>query len=88
MTGPIIVFSLCCLTSALCAVLLFRAYAANRAARLLLWCALCFALLAVNNTLVLIDIITPPTSNLLAYRQGAALAAVIVLIYGFVWETE
>jgi hypothetical protein len=86
-TGPIIVFSLCCLTSAVCALLLFRAYARTKT-RLLFWCALCFVLLAINNTLVLVDIMTPPTTNLLGYRQTAALAALAVLIYGFMWEVE
>jgi hypothetical protein len=87
MIGPIVVFVLCCLTSALCALLLFRAYARTKT-RLLFWCGLCFVLLAVNNTLVVADILTPPITNLLPFRQLAALGAVAVLIYGFIWEVE
>jgi hypothetical protein len=87
MIGPVIVFSLCSLTSAACALLLFRAYARTKT-RLLFWCALCFVLLAINNVLVLDDILTPPLTNLIAYRQLASLGAVAVLIYGFIWEVE
>jgi hypothetical protein len=56
--------------------------------RLLFWCALCFFFLTVNNALVVIDVIPSPETNLLAYRQVAAFAAVAVLIHGFMWEIK
>jgi hypothetical protein len=87
MIAPIIVFVLCSLTSGVCALLLFRAHARTKT-RLLFWCALCFVLLAISNVLVLADILTPPITNLIAFRQLAALGAVAVLIYGFIWEVE
>jgi len=86
-TLPTLVFVLCFVTSVLCAGLLARSYARTER-RFLLWCALCFALLAVNNTLVLLDIFWPPEGNLVPYRQAAALGAVAVLIYGFMWELD
>ena len=87
MTGPTLVFLLCFVTSVACAGLLIRSYTrTNR--RFLLWCAMSFALFAVNSTLSLIDIYWPPPGNLMAYRKAAALGAVLVLIYGFMWEVE
>jgi hypothetical protein len=84
---PALVYSLCFATSAICAALLMRAYLKTRA-RLLLWSAIAFVCLAVNNFFVLGDMILFPDINLLPYRYAAALAAVCVLIYGFIWEVE
>jgi hypothetical protein len=54
-----------------------------------LWSALCFLLLAVNNLLVVVDlVILPTTIDLSPLRHLASLAAVSVLLFGFVWETE
>jgi hypothetical protein len=85
--GPTIVYSLCLVTSLVCAVLLVRAYRASRS-RLLLWSAICFVLLAANNLLVVVDVLMLPDIDLTLARQGAALAAVLVLLYGFVWEAR
>jgi len=74
-------------TSIACAFLLVRSYRQSRA-RLLLWSALCFVLLALNNLFVIIDLLVLPSINLLIFRQMAALAAVGVLLFGFVWETD
>ncbi len=81
------VFLLCLATSAACAGLLFRQYARTRA-RLLLWSALCFAGLTVNNLFVVLDIVVLPDMFLLPARQLSSLAAVSVLLYGFIWETD
>jgi Family of unknown function (DUF5985) len=54
----------------------------------LLWSAICFCLLAVNNLLVFVDIIMLPEVNLPALRALTSLAAVSVLLYGFIWEIE
>jgi hypothetical protein len=82
-----LVYSLCFATSAICAALLLRSYFRTRT-RLLLWSAIAFVCLAVNNFFVLADLILFPDINLLAFRYAAALAAVCVLIYGFIWEVE
>ncbi|MFZ2031550.1 MAG: DUF5985 family protein [Vitreimonas sp.] len=88
MTGATLVYLLCMLTSALCAALLVRSYLRSRS-RLLLWSAVSFVFLAINNFLVFADlVIIGPTIDLLALRYAAALAAVCVLIYGFIWEAE
>lgn len=82
-----LVYTLCFLTSAVCALLLVRSFFRTKT-RLLLWSAVSFSLLAVNNFFVLADLILFPEANLLAFRYLAALAAVIVLIYAFIWEIE
>jgi len=84
---PTLVYSLCFLTSAICAWLLLRSYIVSRT-RLLLWSAIAFICLAVNNFFVLGDMILFPEFNLLPFRYVAALLAVCVLIYGFIWEVE
>lgn len=84
---PALVYTLCFITSALCAALLVRAYFRSRA-RLLLWSGASFVFLAVNNFFVLGDLVLFPTIELLPYRHIAALCAVCVLIYGFIWEVE
>ncbi len=84
---PALVYTLCFVTSALCAVLLVRAFLRTKM-RLLLWSAISFSFLAVNNFFVLGDMILFPDVELLPLRYLAALCAVIVLIYGFIFEVE
>ena len=82
-----LVYVLCALTSAACAVLLLRAYARSRV-RLLLWVGLCFVGLALNNVLLFIDVRIAPDVDLSLWRSLPALAGLLVLIYGLVWETR
>ncbi len=82
-----VVYALCALTSLACAVLLLRGYLRSRA-RFLLWSGLCFAGLAANNVLLLIDKRVVPTMDLSLWRSLPALAGVAVLLYGLVWETR
>jgi hypothetical protein len=81
------VYMLCLLTSLLCAVLLVRGYWQS-GAKLLLWSALCFVALTVSNLFLFVDVVVFPDINLLPLRHLSTLAAIAVLIYGFVWETE
>ena len=85
--GPGSVYGLCLLTSAVCAALLIRSYGRSRQP-LLLWSAACFSLLAINNLLVVLDMVVLPTVDLSLARQLTSLAAVGVLIYGFIWEVD
>jgi len=85
--APTAVYVLCLITSVVCAVLLLRAYARSRA-RLLLWTALSFVCLAVNNLFLVGDKVVFPNLDLLAMRQLSAVAAIAVLLYGFIWEAE
>ena len=81
------VYLLCFLTSAACAVLLARSYR-RTSARLLLWSALCFLFLAANNLVVILDLLMLPTVDFRLTRLVLALAAVGVLLFGFIWDVE
>jgi hypothetical protein len=82
------VFLLCVLASATCMWLLFRAWR-RTGSKLLFWSALAFVCLALNNLVVFCDLVIFPTSlDLMPLRQIANLAAIGVLLWGFVWEAE
>ncbi len=83
----IIVYVLCAATSGLCAVLLLRGYAKSRA-RLLFWSGLCFAGLALNNLLLVIEVRVVPEIDLSLWRTIPALIGISLLVYGLVWETR
>ncbi len=83
-----LVFFVCVLASTACMWLLLRGWR-RTGTRLLLWSALCFVGLAVNNLLVFTDLVILPHSvDLLPWRQATSLAAVSVLIWGFIWEAD
>ena len=84
---PAAVYSLCFVTSCLCAFLLVRSYLATQA-RLLFWSAICFTLLAANSLLVVLDILVFPDIDFGLWRPALALAAVAILLFGFVWDLE
>ena len=84
---PAIVYGLCFATSAACAILLARSYFASRA-RLLLWSAICFLFLAANNLVVVFDMLIIHDFSFRVHRLVLALAAVSVLLFGFVWDLE
>jgi hypothetical protein len=84
---PAAVYLLCLLTSAACAWLLARNYS-RTGARLLFWSALCFLFLAANNLLVIVDLLLIPEVDLRLVRHGFALAAVGVLLFGFIRDLE
>jgi hypothetical protein len=82
-----VVYVLGTLTSLCCAVLLFRGY--HRAKRkLLFWSALCFAGLMVSNFLVFVDLVIYPDVNMYPWRLATAAAAMFLLLYGLIWESE
>jgi hypothetical protein len=81
-------YGLCTLTALFCAVLLLRAYSRSRY-RLLLWGGLCFLGLTLNNALLVVDkIIIGPEINLFTWRLVAGLAAMLVLLYGIIFDAE
>ena len=84
---PAAVYLLCFLTSAACALLLARSYR-RTGARLLLWSALCFLLLAANNLAVVLDLLVLPARDLRLVRHLLALGALGVLLFGFIWDRE
>jgi len=84
-TLEVVIYLLCVVTSLLCAWLLARAFRRTKS-RLLVWCALCFALLAINNLVLAADVLLLPDVDLTLWQLLTSLAAVIVLVYGFIWE--
>jgi len=84
---PTAVYLLCFLTSAACALLLARSYW-RTGTRLLLWSAFCFAFLAANNLVVTLDLLILPAWDLRLARMLLSLAAVGVLLFGFIWDPE
>ena len=84
---PTLVYMLCFATSTLCAYLLGRSFR-RRGSRLLLWSALCFALLAVANFVVVLDMLVYPELDFRPLRLWLSLAAVAVLLFGFIWDED
>lgn len=82
------VYLLCAVTSLLCMLLLGLRYLKTRS-RLLFWSALCFVGLAVNNLLLVADLVVFPTEiDLLTLRLAVSGVAVGLLLFGFIWETR
>jgi hypothetical protein len=84
---PALVYVLCLATSVLCLVLLVRRYLRTRS-RLLLWSALCFVGLALNNFFLFLDLAVFTETDLVPFRVLSSLAAVSVLLFGFIWEID
>lgn len=84
---PTSVYLLCFLTSTICALLLGRSYA-RTGTRLLLWSAICFCFLALANLFVVFDLLVFPAVDLRPVRLWLSLAAVAVLLFGFIWDQE
>jgi hypothetical protein len=82
-----VLYLLAALTSLACTVLLFMGYM-NNGVRLLLWSALCFVGLTVNNVFLFFDLVVYTHIDLRVYRLSAALAGLLCLLYGFIWEAE
>ena len=84
---PVAVYLLCFVTSGACAWLLARNYR-RTGTRLLMWSALCFLFLALNNAVVFLDALVLPDVDLAVPRLALSLAAVAVLLFGFVWDLD
>lgn len=81
------IYSLCTLTSLACAWLLLGSYRRTRH-RLLFWSGWSFVAMTVNNVFLVLDKIVFPDVYLLPVRQGSALLAVLLLLYGLIYEKE
>ena len=84
---PGLVFILCAAASLLCAVMLFRGYA-RTGVRLLLWSGLCFIGLMLDNIMLYVDLIVVPTFSLALWRKVPGLIAIMLLVFGLVWDSE
>lgn len=82
-----LIFILCAVTSVGCAITLLRSYHKDRS-RILLWTAMCFVGIALNNVLLAVDLLVLPHTdiggpfwrNLLSAISGA------ILLFGLIWE--
>jgi Na+/melibiose symporter-like transporter len=87
-TFKLVLFLLAVLASLGCTLLLYRGYR-NTRLRILLWSALCFVCLTVNNLLVFVDLILLPEAvDLRVLRHSVALTGMAFLLYGFIRDSE
>lgn len=86
---PTAVYILCFLTSGACAWLLGRSYSRSRTP-LLLWSSVSFVFLALNNLLLVLDLVVLPSPevDLRLPRILLALAASCSLLFGFIYRIE
>jgi hypothetical protein len=82
-----IVYVLCALTSLACALLLWRSYARTHV-RLLLWTFFCFVGFAMSNVMLVVDLRIIHHIDLSLARHAPALAGVLVLLGGMIWESR
>jgi hypothetical protein len=82
-----IIYLLCILTSLACAALLLLSYR-RTGHRLLFWSGLCFVGLTFNNLFLLMDNVVFPDINFLPARLVSALVALLLLLYGLIYEKE
>lgn len=87
-TLNLVMYVMAVLTCLVCTILLGRSYLQTRL-RLLLWSTLCFVGLTINNLLLFADLVVFPVSvDLRLWRLAAALAGLVLLLYGFIWDAE
>jgi hypothetical protein len=82
-----VIYGLCALTACVCAWLLLQAYRRSQY-RLLLWGGLCFVGLTVSNILLVIDKLLVPFIDMSTWRLFTSLLAMLVLLYGLIWDAE
>jgi hypothetical protein len=83
----IALYVLAILSSLTCATLLTRAYVRRRV-RLLMWSAICFVGLTINNVALFIDLVLFPEVDLRLLRLVPALLGMSCLLYGFILDME
>jgi hypothetical protein len=67
--------------------MLFRGYLRTRV-RLLFWAGLCFAGLMVDNAITFVDVVVIPDVSLAIWRKVPGLIALVLLVFGLVWESK
>jgi hypothetical protein len=81
------VYLLCAATCLLCAVMLFRGYK-RTGVRLLFWSSLCFVGLMLDNVMLYADEQVFPDVSLVIWRKVPGLIALMLLLFGLVWESK
>jgi hypothetical protein len=84
---PGLVYLLCAATCLLCAAMLLRGYR-QTGVRLLFWSGLCFAGLMLDNLMLYVDVVVVPDVNLAVWRKLPGLVAIMLLLFGLVWESK
>lgn len=81
------IYLLCAVTSTICAALLLRGFR-RTGVRFLFWSSICFVALAVNNLLVLTDLVVLVHEVDLALERGVvAFVGLAALVFGLVSES-
>lgn len=75
------------ITVGLCAWMLLRGYLDSRA-QLLLWSGLCFAGLAISNSLLFADLALQSHPNLYVWRLSVSAVSILLLVFGLVFESD
>ena len=81
------VYLLSAATSCLCAFMLLRGYWKS-SVRLLFWSGLCFIGLAMENLALYVDVVVVPSYDISLWRRMPGLVAIILLVYGLVWDSK
>jgi heme/copper-type cytochrome/quinol oxidase subunit 1 len=81
------VYTLCALTSGVCAVLLAREYR-RRGTRLLLWSSISFWGFTLSNALAFTDFVVLPHVQMWAIRPPLSALSIAALLYGLVWDSD
>lgn len=82
-----LIYVMCAATALLCAVLLLRGWQRTRTG-LLFWSGLCFAGLAASNVILALDRLVFTESDLTIPRLAVALVALLLLLFGLIWEND
>jgi len=83
----LVLYVLAILSSLTCATLLMRAYLQRRV-RLLMWSAICFVGLTINNVALFVDLVLFPEMDLRVLRLVPALLGMSCLLFGFILDVE
>lgn len=80
-----VVYLLCAVASAFCALLLGKSYRRSPT-RLLMWSTLCFVGLTINNCLLFVDLVLVPDIDLTVFRSITGFVSIMLLLIGLIWE--
>ena len=84
----VLIYVLCSITALICAVMLLLG-SRRTGSRMLFWSGLCFAGLAFTNLVVVVDALHLfPHENFSSLRLCSALVALMLLLYGLIFEEK
>ncbi|HEX3825941.1 MAG TPA: DUF5985 family protein [Sporichthyaceae bacterium] len=81
------IYFVCAVTSIVLAVLVVRAWARSPV-RLLMWIAMGFLGLSMENVVLFVDEVITVHTDLHLLREATALTALCVLLFGLIWESQ